>query len=89
MMHRWEDAYICVSRRHNEMKIEHRVVYDQEGIRIEMSLEDFVDALGASVGNPMTLTRAGLMDKLRAASEAVVADMKNSTIGKPPARSTT
>lgn len=87
MKHRWEEAYVCVSRRHNEMKIEHRVVYDQEGIRIEMSLQEFVDALGASIGNPMTLTRAGLIDKLRAATEAVVMDMKNSTLGKPPTRS--
>lgn len=106
-MKKWASEYVRTSRKHEDLKIEHYVVYDAEGIRIEMSLEDFLLALATEMHDPVvtvtrgevfkqllrrkietkdTVTKDALLPKLLAASKRVIADMKNSTIDRPPMR---
>lgn len=69
---------IVVCRKWAHPDIEAYIQSDSVGAR--MTLDDFVGALAAEVGEPlMILTKKQLLDKLRAATEKVSAEMKQAT----------
>ena len=78
---------VVVSKKHEELKIEHTVVLDTVGIRIEVALSDFIAALVSEVdGVPLIMTKAQLLQKLQEATVPVIEDMKQSTVHNPPTK---
>lgn len=80
-----KQTVVVVSRNWQEREIFHRVTHDEEGIRIELPLADFLAQVAGEVGPmSMTWTRAQLAAKLSSAANKVVHAMKNQTIHCPP-----
>ncbi len=75
-------AYVKVSRKHNEAGIRHTVVFDENEVRIEAPLDEFLTALANVVNHDVILafTPKQLAKKLLANVDAVITDMKNSTV---------
>lgn len=74
-----EKRAVIVSRRWDHPAISVSVTVD--GISIAMSLDKFVDSLGEEMGSPAALfTRAAFRERLKAAADAVVVEMKNTSV---------
>ncbi len=73
---------VVVSRKWNNHAIEHTVVFDDGEVRIEAPLDQFLTALALEVGGNVTLAFTGkqLAKKLNDNVDAIITDMKHSTV---------
>ena len=70
---------ISVTKKYDEPTIYHTV--DIEGLKLQISLEDYLTALQHELGSPaFILTKASLDSKLRAASAKVIQSVKDESI---------
>ena len=79
---------VLVSKRFDNATIHYRikrVANGQGEMEFEMSLDDFIDALGVACQHPSgVFTRKQLKAALRAASAEVTQEMKNASVHLPP-----
>lgn len=69
---------LVISRQWDNPQI--RAFVSQTEVGAEIELDDYIDAIVEQIGNPtLMVTKAGLKEKIRIASEAVLAELRKST----------
>lgn len=79
-----ERSIVVVSREYKDLEIHHRVVLMPGEIRIECSLEEFIQSLAQEMGPTVCVTKKQLLEKLKEKVVPVISAMKSSTRFNPP-----
>jgi hypothetical protein len=74
---------VVISKKFNDHQIHYTLEHD--GLELKIELTDYIKALLGEIGSPALLfKKSSLEAKINAASTAILENMKNATIHRPP-----
>lgn len=74
---------IVVGRKRTETSVSHRIVHEDGGIRVEMSLDDFFVRLSEEMGGSLLSSKSGMLKKLQSAARTVLQELHETSAIRP------